>query len=991
MTRFALLGLLLLPIGAQAQEADWQQDVSYRITASLDEARGILAGEQWLVYRNRSPDTLRTIAFHLYLNAFRPGSRWADSDSAAGARRFNDLRDPDFGFNHVSSTRVDGVAVVPVWPFAPDSTVVRFVLPHPLAPGDSAVVTMDWDARPSTLPRRQGRRGRRFDFAQWYPRVVVYDHHGWNEHPLYPGGEFYGEFGTFLVSLEVPADQVIGATGVPLCGDPGWEAARRPAGARVTYQRNFYLEPRDPAARMIVAGAPACESPAPGRKTVVWYAEDVHHFAMSLNPDYRYEEGDIFERPVRVLYLPGDERTWGAGAAVQRTETALAWLAELFGPYPWPQITNVHRIERGGTEFPMMVMNGSAGLGLIVHEVGHSYLMGILANNEWREGWLDEGFSSFQTTWFMEALGQRGGYQRLEQQVLGWDLDGLSEVVAQPGESFSSFQAYNQMTYSRAELFYHQLRNALGGSTMHAVLREYYRRYRFRHVDEARFRQVAEEVSGRDLGPLFRQWLHETVPYDYAVRSARRMPAPDGGWRTTVAVEAKSPGLFPAEVWVFGESDSAVVRLPGAASAETVEVVTKSRPARVAVDPGVEAHDWNMLNNQRRFGLFPATRPTTSYLDTWFTQRTARDHLTRGWAPTAWYNDAAGWTVGLRVRDDYLNRFEQHELWLSWGSGWGAAEAQSQMDWRVLLKNPVRLRAPGLDAWGDVGRVEGRFRAELGVEKSYPRFRGSGPVSWGMKATWLNTLQTRYLDPAIWEDAGTFEVTASVAARFGAGPWQVALEGRSVGGTIAGRDTVSSQGFARLTASATATRPLGGRVTISARAFAGGVLAGNPVARQRQIFLAGADPYQRYDSPFLRSQGSLFVREGVNYHDPGDANLRGLGADAASRQAYALGVELEGRVFERGQQAGLFQRMGVALFSDGAFADGDADSAGHNQLTPIADAGVGLRIDHRIGQTSFQTRLDVPLWVSRPSLAQDQAPGSDPVGFRWTFSFRPSW
>ena len=68
-------------------------------------------------------------------------------------------------------------------------------------------------------------------------------------------------------------------------------------------------------------------------------------------------------------------------------------------------MTNVHRIEGGGTEFPMMVQNGSAGLGLILHEAGHNYVMGILANNEWREGFLDEGFTSFQTTWFMETRG----------------------------------------------------------------------------------------------------------------------------------------------------------------------------------------------------------------------------------------------------------------------------------------------------------------------------------------------------------------------------------------------------------------------------------------------------------------------------------------------------------------------------------------------------------------------------------------------------------
>ncbi len=166
---------------------------------------------------------------------------------------------------------------------------MRFVLPQPLAPGDSMTVEMDWDARPSTTPRRQGRRGRAYDFAQWYPKVVVYDKYGWNEHPLYPGGEFYGEFATFLVNLDLPEDEVMGATGVPLCGDPGWERANRLPDQPIEYQRDFY--PKAPIAAKVrmrgtgVARATACPA---GRKRLVWYAErrpplrDVHESRLPL-------------------------------------------------------------------------------------------------------------------------------------------------------------------------------------------------------------------------------------------------------------------------------------------------------------------------------------------------------------------------------------------------------------------------------------------------------------------------------------------------------------------------------------------------------------------------------------------------------------------------------------------------------------------------------------------------------------------------------------
>ena len=546
-----------------------------------------------IAYRNASPDALTSFSLHLYLNAFRPGSRWADADSAEGRRRFNDLRDPDFAFNHVRDVRIMGQPVEPVYPFAPDSTVVRFALPRPLAPGDSMSVDLRWDARPSTVPRRQGRQGRRFDFAQWYPKVVVYDRYGWEEHPLYPGGEFYGEFARFTVDLDVPEDQVVGATGVAVCGDPGWERANRAPDRAVEYQRDYY--------GASTPSTDACTGADPGRKRIRWYAERVHHFAMSLNPQYRYEGGHYGDVAIHVLYQPGDEKSWGGGVAVTRTQTALAWLDQVYGPFGWPQLTNVHRIEGGGTEFPMMVHNGSADQGLIVHEAGHNYTMGLLANNEWREGWLDEGFTSFQTSWFWETMG-KPSYGETEAEVLQLDLDDYSEPPSLVGEDYRDFTSYNIAIYTRGELFFHQLRAIVGDATMHRILQTFYERWKYHHVDEAAFRAVAEEVSHRDLSTFFAQWLHTTELYDYAVgrvrsgRARRRL-------LTRVEVVRKSPGRFPQDVAVIAAGDTAVARTEGLAEREWVEIPTRTKPREILLDPLVRSHDWNMLNNRKPLGV----------------------------------------------------------------------------------------------------------------------------------------------------------------------------------------------------------------------------------------------------------------------------------------------------------------------------------------------------------------------------------------------------
>jgi len=645
-----------------------------------------------VVYRNQSPDTLTTLSFHLYLNAFRPGSRWSAADSAEKIRRFNDLTDPNFGFNHVSRVRIMGEAVSPSFPFAPDSTIVRFGLPRPLPPGDSLVAELDWDARPSTVPRRQARRGRAFDFAQWYPRVVAYDRHGWAEHPLYPAGEFYGDFGDFTVVLDVPDDQVVGATGVPLCGDPGWDRANQNPSRPVDYRRDHY-----PAAVRDLP-ADACAPRAAGRKTIVWRAENVHHFAMSMRPDYRYEGSRFGAVSVHVLYQPGDESTWGHGVAVKRTEAALEWLDGLFGSYPWPQITNVHRIESGGTEFPMMIHDGSADQGLILHELGHNYLMGILANNEWREAFLDEGLTSFQTAWYYEEHGGESGFDQVEQAILSMDLDGWLEPTSLVSEHYRDFATYGLMVYSRGQLFFRQLREIVGEATMRRILRTYYERWKLKHVDEAAFRAVAEEVSKRDLATFFGQWLHSTVLYDYAVGGVKTF-RPDRGdrWVTRVEVVRQAPGIFPVQVLVRSRTDSAVARAVGEAEREWVEVETAGKPYEVIIDPRGVSHDWDMIDNRRRRNwLFGFSRGRSEiYIDPVLSTRVRRDRRTVGFIPTLWYNDVGGATLGARLRGNYLGRLDVSRIESSLGLSSTCSDQGSRcVNLYTTLRNPRWLYAP---------------------------------------------------------------------------------------------------------------------------------------------------------------------------------------------------------------------------------------------------------------------------------------------------------
>jgi CRP-like cAMP-binding protein len=582
----ALLGFA--PALAAQETAYFQQGVDYRIEARLDEETDVLHGRARLRYTNRSPRALDTLFIHQHLNAFRPNSAWARRELEYGERRFTALGPAEHAFERFTAVTVDGAAVRPAYPGAPDSTVAAIALPRPLAPGASVTVVMDWDARLSTLPRRQGRRGRHYDFAQWYPRIAVYDRTGWAYQALLPQGEFYGEFARYDITLDVAADQVIGATGVAVEGDPGYQERVAATGY-----------PPPPAADALGFFTGEAES---GRKRVRFFADSVHHFAWSADPAYIHdfvvrtvidESTGAHSAPgIHVLYLPGDT-AWDERAAARRTWEAMTWLESMFGPYPWPQLTNVHRLEGGGTEFPMLIMNGSAGEGLIVHESAHQYLHGILANNEFREGWMDEGFGSFITNWYWEAKGDTTVWPRTMQGLERLERADSAEVVGQPGAAFSSPRIYSAMTYTKASAVFRMLREYVGEPTFRQILRRFYERHRLQHVTGDDFQRVAEEVSGRDLDWFFAQWIQRTDKLDYGIASATTRPA-GGRWRTRVEVVRTGAAWMPVVLRV----GSVTRTLESRDRRQTVEIVTDARPAEAVLDPGWVLIDLDRSNNR---------------------------------------------------------------------------------------------------------------------------------------------------------------------------------------------------------------------------------------------------------------------------------------------------------------------------------------------------------------------------------------------------------
>jgi hypothetical protein len=576
----------------QARYHPFQQEVSYRIEAIQDEATHVLTGRARLRYVNRAPEALTRLYFHQYLNAFRPHSEWARYDLRFDDRTFQDLGPAEHGFERISDFRVEGRRLAPMYPFAPDSTVFYVELPIPLAPGDSLVAVMDWTARLATEPRRQGRLGRHYNWAHWYPRIAVYGRDGWEYRPHIRPGELNGEFGRYDVTLDLPADQILGATGVPVEGDPGWAGAAVPGSEPPAHRRDHYGDrPPEPlglldtvrpeSSRPSAASAPSAPSAAsaasassassassaasassassasspapaapPARKRVRWRAEDVHNFAWSTSPDYRYRGSHWNGTAIHLLWEPTSPG-WDPERVMRQQKEALDWLAAVFGEYAWPQITVTDRIERGATEFPMLYMTSG---GAVVHETMHMVAHGILANNEWRDGWLDEGLASFLSNWSREAQGDdpERVWARTRDLVATLDARGLSEPVGLPAAEFSSYDMYQVMTYTKGSLIFRMLRDVLGEDTFRAGLWEYYQRFRFRQVTARDFQNVMEAVSGQDLEWFFRQWLHTIDVLDFRVGDVRLTGQP-GGYTLVAEVVREGRGWMPLVVEAGGQ------------------------------------------------------------------------------------------------------------------------------------------------------------------------------------------------------------------------------------------------------------------------------------------------------------------------------------------------------------------------------------------------------------------------------------------------------
>lgn len=481
----------------------WQQHIRCELTVDLDVRTHRFTGNEKLTYTNNSPDTLRELFFHLYFNAFKPGSEMdtrsrniADPDQRVGDR-IATLTSAEQGDLRCAAMLQDGKAAT----IEELGTIMRVSLPRPLLPKKSTVLSFTFRGQVPVQIRRSGRdsaEGIAYSMTQWFPKVAVYDHQGWHPDP-YVGREFYGEWGDYDVRIALDSGFTVAASGELINA------------ASIGHGYALRTKPQER---------------SDGRIEWHFAAKNVHDFAWSADPDYTHVTAKVPDGPLlHFIYEEKGENAAGWKELPGYMVKHFQYMARHFGRYPYPHFTFAQGGD-GGMEYPnLTLITGGRRLGSLVgvsvHESVHNWYYGMLGSDEGSYPWMDEGFTEYASSEVMRELfpGQQQGRVHADatEAYLQLASSNEHEPMSTHADHFRTNRGYGSTAYSKGEFFLDQLGSVVGDSTLHRGLLRYYSTCRFRHPEPVDVRRAMEKESGLQLDWYFDEWINSTRDLDYAV------------------------------------------------------------------------------------------------------------------------------------------------------------------------------------------------------------------------------------------------------------------------------------------------------------------------------------------------------------------------------------------------------------------------------------------------------------------------------------------
>ena len=574
----------------------WQQHVEYEMNIDVDVSDFTYDGDQSIIYTNNSNDTINKVYYHLFFNAFKPNSQMdtrsrtiRDPDRRVGSRIVA-LEEKDYGDISVSSLKQDGKDVY----YEVNETILLARLNKPLLPGKKTKLSMVFTAQVPLQIRRSGKlnkEGVDMTMTQWFPKLAEYDAEGWHPNP-YIGREFHGVWGNYSVNITIDKDYVVGGTG---------------------YLQN---------ANEVGHGYTDKEPKKNDSETNTWkfYAPNVHDFAWAADPDYIHDikksESGV---DLHFFYKPTVKvEDW---KKLQDDSVLLMkFFEENIGPYPWKQYSIIQGGD-GGMEYAMCTMitgerSYSSLLGVTAHEMAHAWFQHLLATNEAKHAWMDEGFTEYITSLSVNFVNNetpefphKSSYDRYY--LLA--KSGFEQAQTIHSDRYDYNFAYGASAYSKGSVFLSQLGYIIGKENLNKTLRRYYEEFKFKHPTPNDFKRIAEKVSDLELEWYLNEWTRTPHKIDYGIDVSSL------GDERVITLKRKARIPMPIEVVVsFEDGSSEMYYIPNdllygyktfnddvylmeawnwASTEYEFTVQGNKRVTKVEIDPSKRIADVNQMDN----------------------------------------------------------------------------------------------------------------------------------------------------------------------------------------------------------------------------------------------------------------------------------------------------------------------------------------------------------------------------------------------------------
>ncbi|WP_395050582.1 M1 family metallopeptidase [Flavobacterium sp.] len=522
MKKIFILSILSLSFGNLFAQSSgyWQQHVDYKMDVVMNVKNYQYKGKQELVYTNNSPDTLKRVFYHLFNNAFQPGSEMdarLQSIKDPDARMVNKINvgDKKIKESRIKTLKLNEIGYLNISNFTQDGvvantkivgTILEVTLAKPILPNSKTTFTLDFDGQVPVQIRRSGRNnveGVELSMAQWYPKIAEFDFEGWHADP-YIAREFHGVWGNFDVKITIDKDYVLGGSGY-LQNSNEIGHGYQDAGVTVVYPKNI--------------------------KPLTWhfYAPMVHDFTWAADKNYLH---DVIKGPnnVDLHFLYKNKASvienW------KKLEPLMVKIMTSFnntvGDYPYKQYSFIQGGD-GGMEYAMCTLilgNGTVEgmLNSAPHELAHSWFQQILASNESKHPWMDEGFATYIEYLALNEIAVKKEENPFKETYLAYYKlveSGKEQPQTIPGDYYDENRLYSTASYYKGSIFLSQLEYVIGKENVNKTLKRYFQDFKFKHPTPNDIMRTAERVSGANLDWYLTNWTQTINTIDYGITCLR--------------------------------------------------------------------------------------------------------------------------------------------------------------------------------------------------------------------------------------------------------------------------------------------------------------------------------------------------------------------------------------------------------------------------------------------------------------------------------------